>query len=161
MNLCERQRTQVHFLARPHYAVCTFLESINGKLREYSVCSHRYKKNLLSVCCSESVGIILGRYLSSIGGGEDPHCPSALFDVPEEPESRHLVGFRGHVYVDKQCGEATSSSGRDYMEGKKSLNTACTPVTFFIFCKSEQSINKSPCQGFLFACPTFPAETCT
>lgn len=25
MNLCERQRTQVHFLARPHYSVCTFL----------------------------------------------------------------------------------------------------------------------------------------
>lgn len=50
------------------------------------------------------------------------------------------MGFRGHDQVDKQCGEATSSSGRDYMEGKKSLNTTCTPVTIFIFYKS---VNKA------------------
>lgn len=34
-----------------------------GTPREYSVCSDRYtKKRILSVCCSESVGIILGRH---------------------------------------------------------------------------------------------------
>ncbi len=49
-------------------------------------------------------------YLSSISGGEDPHGSSALFHIPEEPQSRHLMGFRGHVHVDKQCGEATNST---------------------------------------------------
>lgn len=44
-------------------------------------------------------------HLSSIGGGENPHGPSALFDVPEKPEGRHLVGLRGHVHVDKQGAE--------------------------------------------------------
>lgn len=49
-------------------------------------------------------------YLSSVGGGEDPHGSSTLLHVPEEPQSRHLVGFRGHVHVDKQGGEATNGA---------------------------------------------------
>lgn len=45
------------------------------------------------------------QYLSSVGGGENPHGPSTLLDVPEEPQGRHLVGFRGHVHVHKQSGK--------------------------------------------------------
>lgn len=44
-------------------------------------------------------------HLSSVSGGENPHDPSALFHVPEKPESRHLVGLRGHVHIDKQGGK--------------------------------------------------------
>lgn len=44
-------------------------------------------------------------HLSSVRGGENPHDPSALFHVPEKPESRHLVGLRGHVHIDKQGGK--------------------------------------------------------
>lgn len=44
-------------------------------------------------------------HLSSVSGGENPHDPAALFHVPEKPESRHLVGLRGHVHIDKQGGK--------------------------------------------------------
>lgn len=45
---------------------------------------------------------LLRTHLSSVRGGENPHDPSALFHVPEKPESRHLVGLRGHVHIDEQ-----------------------------------------------------------
>lgn len=48
--------------------------------------------------------------LSSVGGGEDPHGSPALLHVPKEPQGRHLVGFRGHVDVDKQLGKVASGS---------------------------------------------------
>lgn len=55
--------------------------------------------------------LLLGHtHLSSIGGGENPHGAAALLHVPEEPESRHLVGLRGHVDVDKQSGKLTSGA---------------------------------------------------
>lgn len=49
-------------------------------------------------------------YLPSVGSGEDPHGSSALLHVPEEPQRRHLVGFRGHVHVNEERGEAANSS---------------------------------------------------
>lgn len=55
---------------------------------------------------------VVKTYLSSVSGGEDPHGSPALFNIPEEPESRHLMGFRGHVHVDKQCGKAADSTWR-------------------------------------------------
>lgn len=52
----------------------------------------------------------LHTHLPPVGGGEDPHRPPALLHVPEEPQCRHLVGFRGHVHVDKQGGEAANGT---------------------------------------------------
>lgn len=52
-------------------------------------------------------------YLSSVSGGEDPHGSTALFHIPEEPQGRYLVGFRGHIHVDEQRGEATNSTERE------------------------------------------------
>lgn len=63
-----------------------------------SVSGRRTKQNRM--CFSSSA-----THLSSVSGGENPHDPSALFHVPEKPESRHLVGLRGHVHVDKQGGK--------------------------------------------------------
>lgn len=49
-------------------------------------------------------------YLSSICGGEDPHGSSTLFHIPEEPQSWHLMGLRGHIHIDKQRGELPDSA---------------------------------------------------
>jgi len=52
----------------------------------------------------------LKTYLAPIGGREDSHCASTLFDVPKEPQSRHLMGLGGHVHIDKQSGKAASGT---------------------------------------------------
>lgn len=57
-----------------------------------------------------SIVFFLPTDLSSISGGENPHCSSTLFQIPKEPESRHLVGLRCYVHIDKQCSKLTNSA---------------------------------------------------
>lgn len=62
-----------------------------------------------------------GTHLSSISGGENPQCPSTLLHIPEKPESRHLVGLRGDVHVDKQGGELADGPSEE-REKESGLN---------------------------------------
>lgn len=71
----------------------------------------------------QNVVFLLRTHLSSVSGGENPHDPAALFHVPEKPESRHLVGLRGHVHIDKQGGKLAGVAW-DKGEGGREVNFA-------------------------------------
>lgn len=50
-------------------------------------------------------------YLASVGNGEYPSGASTLFHVPQEPQGRHLMGFRGHIDIHKERCKLPSSPG--------------------------------------------------
>ena len=50
-------------------------------------------------------------YLAPIGNGEYPSGASTLLHIPQEPQGRHLVGFRGHIDIHKERCKLPSSPG--------------------------------------------------
>lgn len=50
-------------------------------------------------------------YLAPVGNGEYPSGASTLFHVPQEPQGRHLMGFRGHIDIHEERCKLPSSPG--------------------------------------------------